>query len=259
MPAHDDVSPADEFTIDELAARAQMTVRNVRAYASRGLIEAPRLAGRTGYYSTQHLQRLQLVRQLIDRGYTLSAVEKAVRELPAGTAGSTLDLIAMLDLPADDDTDEIMSRQDLAALANVPLDSTLIDALEANGLVAWIEGDDDHVRLLEPTIVRAGATVVSMGIEPKTVIDLFPILDARLKDVAEAFVNAVGDEIVDPFVAQGLPPEEFAAILGKIEQLLPIASQVTLAVFRRQLQHAIDEELEADISNVGKPRKRRKK
>ena len=53
-----------------------MTVRNLRAYASRGLIDAPRLEGRTGYYSLKHLQRLQLIRQLLDRGYTLAAVEK---------------------------------------------------------------------------------------------------------------------------------------------------------------------------------------
>ena len=68
----------EEFTVDELAARAQMTVRNVRAYAGRGLIDAPRLEGRTGYYTLEHLQRLQLIRQLIDRGYTLAAVERAV-------------------------------------------------------------------------------------------------------------------------------------------------------------------------------------
>ena len=50
----------EEYTVDELAARAQMTVRNVRAYAGRGLIDAPRLEGRTGYYNREHLQRLQL-------------------------------------------------------------------------------------------------------------------------------------------------------------------------------------------------------
>lgn len=75
-----DSSATGEFTVDELAARAQMTVRNVRAYASRGLIAAPRLEGRTGYYTLEHLQRLQLIRQLIDRGYTLAAVEKAVAD-----------------------------------------------------------------------------------------------------------------------------------------------------------------------------------
>ena len=44
-----------------LAERAAMTVRNVRAYSTRGLIEPPRLEGRTGYYGESHLQRLILI------------------------------------------------------------------------------------------------------------------------------------------------------------------------------------------------------
>ena len=252
-------APADEFTVDELASRAGMTVRNVRAYASRGLIDAPRLAGRTGYYSTAHLQRLQLIRQLLDRGYTLSAVEKALRGTPASASGPTLDLIAMLDLPADDGTDEIMSRDDLAALANVGLDSKLIDALADYGLVSWIEGDQAHVRLVEPTIVRSGAAAVAMGVTPETVISLFPVLDDRLRDVAQNMVQAIAAEIVDPFVAEGLPEESWPDLLSKIEQLLPIASQIVLAVFRRQLQEAIDAQIEAEIRAVGRSDKAKKR
>ena len=105
-----DVSAVEEFTVDELAARAQMTVRNVRAYAGRGLIEAPRLEGRTGYYSLAHLQRLQLIRQLIDRGYTLAAVEKAIAGAPSAAAGHALDLINILDLPGAAGSAEVMSR-----------------------------------------------------------------------------------------------------------------------------------------------------
>ncbi len=252
---------AEEFTVDELASRAGMTVRNVRAYAGRGLIEAPRLEGRTGYYSHQHLQRLQLIRQLLDRGYTLSAVEKALRGAPASASGPTLDLITMLDLPADDDADEIMSREDLAALANVGMDNRLIDALEAYGLVSWIEGDQKHVRLVEPTIVRTGAAAVAMGITPETVISLFPLLDDRLHEIAETLVKSVAKEIVDPFVAEGMPVERWPEILSTVEQLLPIASQIVLAVFRRQLQTAIDAELEEEIRAVGEQpeRKRRRR
>lgn len=254
-----DEASAEEFTVDELAARAGMTVRNVRAYASRGLIDAPRLAGRTGYYSTEHLQRLQLVRQLLDRGYTLSAVEKALRGTPSSASGPTLDLISMLDLPADDDTDEIMSREDLAALAGVGMDNRLIDALAEYGLVTWIEGDGTHVRLVEPTIVRTGAAAVAMGVTPETVISLFPLLDDRLHDIAQTLVHSVAAEIVDPFVADGMPSESWPKILSTVEQLLPIASQIVLAVFRRQLQRAIDDELEAEIRSVGQPERAKSK
>ena len=160
-----DQSPVpEEFTVDELATRAGMTVRNVRAYASRGLIEAPRLEGRTGYYSREHLQRLQLIRDLIDRGYTLSAVERAVTRSPGPSAGHTLDLLRLLDEPHHAAEPEVMSRDALAALAGVPRDDALIVALGEFELVEWL--DDDEVRLLQPVIVRAGAAAVALGLDP---------------------------------------------------------------------------------------------
>src|SRR3954466_5045373 len=88
-----------ELTVDQLAARVGMTVRNVRAYASRGLLPPPRLVGRTGFYSREHVHRLLLVRELLDRGYTLAAVEKAISSRGYGLAGHALDLLRMLDSP----------------------------------------------------------------------------------------------------------------------------------------------------------------
>src|SRR5215510_3515471 len=88
-----------ELTVDELAARVGMTVRNVRAYASRGLLPPPRLVGRTGFYNRDHVHRLLLVRELLDRGYTLSAVERAMQEPGPGLAGHALDLLRRLDSP----------------------------------------------------------------------------------------------------------------------------------------------------------------
>lgn len=44
--------------IDELAAKTGLTSRNIRAYREKGLLPAPELEGRTGFYTEQHLQRL---------------------------------------------------------------------------------------------------------------------------------------------------------------------------------------------------------
>lgn len=250
--------PDEEFTVDELAARAQMTVRNLRSYASRGLIDAPRLEGRTGFYSVKHLQRLQLIRQLLDRGYTLGAVEKALQRAPGAAAGHALDLIALLDLPTEDGLDEIMSRDDLAALAGVPRDDGLIDSMEEFGLVTWIEGDHAHVRLVQPTVVRAGAAAVAMGLSADTVIGLFPVLQTHLREVADTFVRSVAAEIVDPFVEQGLPEDEWPQLIAAVESLLPIASQVTLGMFRAQLQESIDQELDTKITSIGSDGKKRR-
>ena len=249
----EDVSAVEEFTVDELASRAEMTVRNVRAYAGRGLISAPRLEGRTGYYSHDHLQRLQLIRQLLDRGYTLAAVQKAIEGAPSAVAAHALDLMTLLDRPNEEESPEIMSRSGLAALAGVPRDDRLIDSMREFGLVEWVDGDSEVVRLVEPTVVRTGAAAVAIGLRPETVIALFPLLQSRLREIADAFVHEVSAEIVQPFIEAGLPEAEWPLILRTIENLLPIASQVTLGIFRSQFRDAIDVEIGESLSQIGRP------
>jgi len=72
-----------ELTIDELAAETGVTVRNVRYYASLGLIPAPVRRGRIAFYGEDHVARLALVRALQEHGFTLQAVERFLRALPA--------------------------------------------------------------------------------------------------------------------------------------------------------------------------------
>lgn len=248
-----DLEPrAEEFTVDELAARAHMTVRNVRAYASRGLIDAPRLEGRTGYYTLEHLQRLQLIREFIDRGYTLAAVERAVLSSPVSAAGHTLDLLRLLDQPHRGLQPEVMSRDALAALAGIPRDDALIDALAEYRLVEWLDDAHDAVRLLQPNVVRGGAAAVALGVRPETVIALFPVIQSNLRTIADEFVQRVVAEIVQPFLAAGLPEDEWPSILQAVENLLTAASQVTLGVFRQELSDAIDDEIGTQIGDLGR-------
>jgi DNA-binding transcriptional MerR regulator len=247
----DEATPAEEFTVDELAARAQMTVRNVRAYAGRGLIEAPRLAGRTGYYNREHLQRLQLIRQLLERGFTLAAVEKAIQGTPHNAAGHTLDLMTILDL-RDEQEAEIMPREDLAALAGVERDDALIESLVGLKLVEKLDGD--QVRLVEPAVVRAGAAAVTMGLAPETVIGLFPVLQEHLRSIADTFVREVVAELIQPFIDAGFPEDEWERILALVDGLLPIASQVTLGIFRSQFRQSIEAEIGEQITGLGSPR-----
>ena len=53
-----------ELTIDELARETGMTVRNIRAHQSRGLLPPPEVRARTGYYGPDHAARLTLIKEL---------------------------------------------------------------------------------------------------------------------------------------------------------------------------------------------------
>jgi DNA-binding transcriptional MerR regulator len=81
-------SPVDAvtlLTLDELTDRVGMSVRNVRFYTSRGLVPPPIRRGRSGFYSADHVARLELVQELQSHGFTLAAIEKYVAGIP-GTA-----------------------------------------------------------------------------------------------------------------------------------------------------------------------------
>lgn len=239
----------EEFTIDELAQRADMTVRNVRAYSGRGLIPPPRLEGRTGYYTHVHLQKLRLVRELLERGYTLAAVEKAMLSNPATASSHALDLLQILDSPAREEEPEVMSRDALAALARVERDDALIDALVEYGLAEPV--DDDTVRLLSPSVVRAGAAASALGLGPATVMTLFPLMRDALGSIADAFVQSTVQQIVQPFLDAGMPEGEWPHVVEVVERLIPVANQVTLGIFRRQLGQAIEHELGEKLAELG--------
>lgn len=74
---------AELLTLEELTERLGLTVRTVRFYTSRGLVPPPIRRGRSGYYSPDHVARLELVQELQRHGFTLAAIEGYVARIPA--------------------------------------------------------------------------------------------------------------------------------------------------------------------------------
>ena len=54
-----------------------------------------------------------------------------------------------------------------------------------------------------------------------------------------------------PFVAAGLPEDAWATMLGKIETILPVASQAVVAIFRDELNTVIDEAMGEELQRLG--------
>lgn len=238
-----------EMTIDQLAAAVGMTVRNVRAYASRGLVPPPRLVGRTGYYDQTHADRLKLVRELVDKGYTLNAVEKALAESPIVSDSNALDLLSLLAKPlAAAHQPEDMSIDELASLSGIGAlrEDVLLDELVELELIERI--DDDNVRVLFPTLVRIGAQAINLGLDRAKVIGMLGTINDHLDAIAQPFVNAFRDDVWGPFREAGMPEEQWQPILASMESLLPIASQAVLAAFRDRLAMAIDEALGEELA-----------
>jgi len=243
------VGTAKEMTIDQLAGAVKMTVRNVRAYASRGLIPAPRLVGRTGYYDQEHVNRLLLIRDLLERGYTLGAVEATLAKNASLPAGHALDLLDTLSDPRSPEQPEQITAEGLARLANVEPDSEFVDQLVGLGLVERLDADG-NLLLLKPYVVKAGAQAVALGLERESVVALLLFLSEHLDAIAHRFVDDVRGQLWRPFADAGMPAEQWPLMLSTIESLLPVASQAVVAIFRDKLNEAIDEAMGEEIAQI---------
>src|SRR3954464_836568 len=102
-----------ELTIDELARQTGMTIRNLRAHQSRGLLPPPDVRGRTGYYGPDHVTRVELIKELQTEGFNL----EAIRKLLEGTNGSSEEVLRFtraVRQPFEDEQSEIVTVEELA-------------------------------------------------------------------------------------------------------------------------------------------------
>lgn len=98
------------MTLDEVTSRVGMSVRTVRFYTAKGLVPAPIRRGRSGYYTAEHVARLELVRELQGHGFTLAAIERYVADLPDDATPGDIALHLSLLAPVSEDA----SRVDVA-------------------------------------------------------------------------------------------------------------------------------------------------
>src|SRR5215204_6869412 len=101
------------MTIDELARRTGMTVRNIRAHQSRGLLPPPAVRGRTGYYGPEHLARIELVRELQGDGFNLEAIRRLL-EGAGGSSDEVLRFTRAVKAPFEDEEPQIVTAEELA-------------------------------------------------------------------------------------------------------------------------------------------------
>ena len=123
------------LTLEELTNRVGMSVRNIRFYTTKGLVPPPIRRGRSGYYSSDHVARLELVQELQAHGFTLSAIEKYVARIPADATPEDLALHRTMLAPWQADMPVEMSRAELDRRTGRSLTDGEVDTLVALGIV----------------------------------------------------------------------------------------------------------------------------
>ncbi|MGY1776633.1 MerR family transcriptional regulator [Geodermatophilus sp. SYSU D00804] len=234
-----------EMTVDELAARVGITVRNVRAYAARGLLPPPRLVGRTGYYGPEHVARLLLVREMLAEGYSLAVIERTLATAPAVGGSATLALHRALLAPWLPPEPEETTAEELAARAGVPVDPATVDEMVRLGLVERL--DDGRLRVTDPPLLTAGLQVVRLGVPPSALIAAQARVIELVREIAATYVGMYVETGWRALFAEGSPPDQLARVRAVVDRLQPAAAQALLASFRTEMAAAVGAAVEAEL------------
>ena len=150
-----------DLTIDELAREIGMTVRNIRAHQSRGLLPPPALRGRTGYYGAEHVARLELIQELQAEGFNLELIKRLL-DGAGGSSGEVLRFKQALAQPFG----RTRSRQTSASRSSSPqwgtADPALLDRALSLGLVRQLP--DGRFEVPSPRLAKAGRELQRLGV-----------------------------------------------------------------------------------------------
>jgi len=259
VPAVD--APDAEYTIDQLAQATGMTVRNIRAHQSRGLLPPPVVRGRTGWYGPEHVARLRLIVDMQSDGFNLNAIQRLLASTAPGTAGRALDFGRSLREPWEEEPTEIMDAAELAdRLGGEAPDPVLLERAEKQGLIAPI--GEGRYEVLSPALVRAGEALASLGIPVEAGLRVQEQLTRHADGIARAFVKMFVAEVWEPFEAAGKPEADWPRVQEALDRLRPLATEAVNAVFRRAMGHAVEAEASRMIvrqAKGGPPRHRERR
>ena len=228
----------ERLTIDELAGRVGMTARNIRAHQSRGLLPPPDLQGRTGFYGAEHVARLKLIKDMQGAGFNLAAIKKLVQAAPVGSALDVLEFERTLLRPWGSEEPRVFERAELAELFGAVEPGVIEKAVELGVLV---DNDDGGFVAPSPSLLRAGADLVALGVPLDSVVDVLDVLVAQSRKISMSFVSLFIENVWKSFENRGRPEEEWPRIREAVEDLRPLATDALLVVFRGQMTTAIEE------------------
>lgn len=238
-----------EYTVDELAQAAQTTVRNVRAYQDRGLLSPPERRGRVGIYSGEHLARLRLIGQLLERGYSIASIRELFDAWSQGRdLAHVLGLEQAIRGPGEPEQPGRLEFAELQAIFADDLDDALIERAQAMGLLQFA---GDHLNVPSPRLFSAGVQLYRAGIPLPALLDELESIRRHVEQVSTGIVQMIAGHLVNPLLQTSLPhADQLEGLSAQLLQLRPLVEQVVEAELARGLPVAANRELSERVHQL---------
>ena len=237
------------LTIEQLAAESGMTVRNIRAHRARGLLPAPEVRERVGYYGPEHLTRLRLIQELQSEGFNLKGIERLLEQSP-GPAEQFLSFKRALGASFETEEPESFTAEELAErFPNDDPEATLKRAVDAGALIPVGDG---RYEARTPSLLDAAEGVLAQGVPLDHALAVLAKVQDRCRSVAREFVKLFMEDVWKPFEAAGYPEERWPEIRESLEQLRPLSSQALMAIYQMTMSDEVDSAFGKQLERISK-------
>jgi DNA-binding transcriptional MerR regulator len=231
-----DTSPAEGLTIEQLAAEVGMSVRNIRNHQSRGLLPAPEVRARIGYYDADHVVRLRLILDLQADGFNLAAIERLMSS-SGGAAGKLLGLRNAMTTPYATEAPEVVTGEELQRRFG-DVDTKTVERIRKLKLL--IPLGDNRFEVPSPALMKAAEEVTALGISLHAALALVERVSRDCESISRAFVKLFLRELWEPFEQAGQPDERWEEMIEATDALRPIASEALLAIFKQRMTTQVE-------------------
>ncbi|WP_052866665.1 MULTISPECIES: MerR family transcriptional regulator [Streptomyces] len=234
-------SAADEsLTVDELAARAGVTVRTIRFYSTRGLLPPPEIGPRrVGRYGPDHLSRLALIEELQHQGMTLSAIERYLAQLPPDLSAQDLAIHRALVAGWLPDRAEEQTLAQLERRVGRSLTVQDLDRLAAMSVLVRTEEPD--VFQVDPGLLQLGVRLLDVPIALETILAARTVVMEHTRSAARELSRLFRDEVGAAHEDDGPDAAEVARRKSLSAHMQPLVVQALVTAFQRSMKDELRE------------------
>ena len=242
------------YTIDELAAASEIPSRTIRFYQSKGVLQPPEKRGRVAYYGDDHVERLELIGKLQDRGLRISAIRTLLKRIDDGEVdlASWLGLEAQLTASWADDQPRTVTKAELHELTGSRRAGLLSDLVR----LELVARTGDVYLVHSPALLQTAMRLEAAGVDLETAVASEAVIRKHLgkaaKEAATLFLNnAEKGHVRVP---------ESGDWAGLFAELRPTAIDAVKVIFGQEMERVLRELVESGkTAKLPTPKKRHRK
>jgi DNA-binding transcriptional MerR regulator len=237
---------APSLTIDEVARAVDMTVRNLREWRALGLLPAPEMRGRVGYYDASLVDRIRTIQRLRSEGFTLELIRRLL-ESGGDEADDAVRFAGSMRGPFREEHPPLADLEALGRQWGVTDPTMLQRAVELGLLRARQDGSYEFT---STRVARVGEALNRLGLSVTETLEATAEIRAHADGVADLFNRVWMAHVWEPFVEAGMPEDRWPQIQATLEEVQPIAFDAIVGLFGVAMEAKIDAGIAAEIERA---------